>query len=277
MKAKSVNICVFTNAKPTAAGSYSVDMLPSMERALYNSVSNAASALAAQGYEGTILSVCNANAPEFAQFMAANTIALPFVSIVGTFPDGSMKYYSTRNTNQVKDLIKAMWVGEFGGSGNTTNPGDGNGGWGDGESLICKVFPPLCALGFLPWVLLAGYTTYRAAEARSTTGRAVWAVPAFLFWQGFIAKGGVKQIQWWVKNGGIGKIGEQPFFEYGGKKLEIIATVRYDTGKRPNLEKEMKEKGIVATHWLSTKQSVKPKYSVNEYSNGVFGKITAWR
>jgi len=204
MKAKSVFVCIFTNEPPNAAGSYSVDLLPSMERTLYNSVSAAATALAAQGYEGTTLSVCNAKAPNFAQFLATNTTALPFVAIAGTFPDGSTKYYTTRIANQVKDQIRAMWVGEFGGSGTTPNPGDGSGGWGDGDSILCKIFPPVCALGFLPWLALAAYTTYRAAEARSTTGRAVWGVPAFLFWQGFIAKGGVKQIEWWVKKAGIG-------------------------------------------------------------------------
>lgn len=203
MKAKSVSVCIFTNEPPNAAGSYSINLLPQQERNFYNSVSNAASELALQGYEGTTVFICNANAPEFSQFIATNTTALPFVAIAGTFPDGTKKYYATRNANQVKNQIKAMWVGEFGGSGNTTNPGDGSGGWGDGEAWICKILPPLCALSFLPWLALTAYSTYRAAESKSTTGRLIWAAPAVLFWQGFVAKGGIQQIQWWINKSSI--------------------------------------------------------------------------
>jgi hypothetical protein len=199
MKAKSVFVCIFTNEPPSAAGSYSVEVLPSTERSLYNAVSAAATDLAAQGYQGTTLSVCHAGAAQFQDFLSTINTALPFVAIAGTFPDGTKKYYTTRNANQVKDYIRAMWQGEFGGTGVPTNPGYGSGGWGDGDSILCKLLPPVCALGFLPWLALAAYTTYRAAEARSTTGRAVWGVPAFLFWQGFIAKGGVKQIEYWIK------------------------------------------------------------------------------
>jgi len=66
-------------------------------------------------------------------------------------------------------------------------------------------------------------------------------------------------------------------FNHNGKILEILQTVSYTSGKRPNLEAEMKAKGIVATHFLTTKNSGSAKFSVNEFSNGTFGKITSWK
>ena len=199
MKAKAVHICIFTKQPASAGGSYSVELLPTSERTLYQAASDAAVKVFQQyGMEGTTLSVCDANAATFQQFLKGVSLPYPFVAIAGTFPDGSTRFYTTRTASAILNSLRSMWTGEFGGSGIPNNPGDGDGGWGDGDSILCRVFPAVCALGFLPWLALAAFTTYRAAEARSTTGRLVWGVPAFLFWQGFVAKGGVKQIQWWI-------------------------------------------------------------------------------
>ena len=66
-------------------------------------------------------------------------------------------------------------------------------------------------------------------------------------------------------------------FNYNGKALEILHTVSYNTGNRPNLEKEMAQKGIIATHFLTTSKSGAAKFVVNEFSNGTFGKITNYK
>lgn len=200
MKAKSVFVCIFTKQPPTSGGSYPINLLPVAERNLYNAVSTAAVEVFQQyGYEGTVLSMCNANDATFNQFLSTNTKPFPLVAIAGTFPDGSTKFFTTNSANQVKNLLRSMWAGEFGGTGIPTNPGDGDGGWGDGDSVLCRLLPPVCALGFLPWLALSVITTYKAAESRSTVGRVLWGVPAALFVQGFFARGGVKQIQYWIK------------------------------------------------------------------------------
>lgn len=198
-KANSVFICIFTDVPPIGGG-YDISILPAQERSLYNAASNAATELFQhEGLEGTNLSLCYAKSPEFSNAVAQMGATPPFAAIGGTFPDGSKKAYTTKNPVLIKQYIKAMWTGEFGGTGLPVNVGDGDGGWGQGDSILCELFPPFCALGFLPWLALSAYTTYRAVESRSTAGKTMWGVPAFLFWQGFFARGGVKQIQYLLK------------------------------------------------------------------------------
>lgn len=198
MKATSVHICIFTNKPPNAGGAYSPETLGAPESGMYAAASVAAVNLYTQeGLEGTTLSMCNANAPEFRDFLTQAKTAPPFIAIAGTF--GNVQKFYIAAPAQVESYLKAMWLGEFSGTSLPTNLGGGGGGWGQGDSALCKILPPLCALGFLPWLALSVYTTYRAAESRSTVGKTMWGVPAFLFWQGFLARGGVKQIQYWVK------------------------------------------------------------------------------
>lgn len=240
-KATQVFTCIFTNTPPQS-GAYNVNTLPSQERAMFNAVSDAHGAIvAASGDQPLLLSVCYAKAPEFQAFLSGISLAPPFMAIMGTFPGGEKKYYLTKQPSQAKQYIEAMLSGEFGGTGLPTNAGDGDGGWGQGDGgLLCQLLPPVCALGFLPWLALSVFTTYKAAESRSATGRAVWGVPAFLFWQGFFARGGVKQIQWWVKKVGIGGIGKK-----SGVRLKLIdgyhATQTEKKAIAYMIEKGMKE------------------------------------
>lgn len=200
MKATAVHICVFTSRPPNAGGGYAPDTLPNPESGMYAAASTAAVELFNQeGLEGTTLSMCYTQNPQFEQFLSTISATPPFVAIAGTFPGGEKKLYIVKNAAQVKGYLRAMWTGEFGGTGLPTNLGDAEGGWGQGHALICQILPPLCALGFLPWLALAAVTTYKAAESRSTTGRIVWGVPAALFVLGFFERGGVKQIQYWLK------------------------------------------------------------------------------
>jgi len=239
-KASQVFTCIFTNTPPQG-GAYNVNTLPSQERAMFNAVSDAHGAIvAASGDQPLLLSMCYAKAAEFQAFLSGVSLAPPFMAIMGIFPGGEKKYYLTKQPAQAKQYIEAMLSGQFGGTGLPTNAGDGDGGWGQGDGgLLCKLVPPLCALGFLPWLALSVFTTYKAAESRSTGGKAMWGVPAFLFWQGFLARGGVKQIQWWGKQVGIGKIGELKVgskrwyeilddFERSSKKGSFIPNLRYD-------------------------------------------------
>lgn len=207
-KAKSVFICIFTDKAPNNSDIYVPELLSAPEAGMYEAVSSAAAELSNQeGIEGTVLTMCYAKAPDFKAYLKSVNLSPPFIAIMGVFPDGSKKNYILKSTADVKNYIRAMWTGDFGGTGAPTNPGDADGGWGEGDGgVLCQLFPPLCALGFLPWLALAAITTYKAVESRSTVGRAMWGVPSALFWQGFFARGGVKQIQYWVKKVGIGKI-----------------------------------------------------------------------
>lgn len=206
MKAQSVHICVFTNKAPNSGDSYAPEVLGAPESGMYSAVSSAAVQLSDEGMEGTTLSVCYARSASFQDFLKTVTATPPFIGIAGTFPDGQKKLYILQSPANVKQYLKAMWLGEFGGTGLPTNMGDGDGGWGTGSALICKLIPPLCALGFLPWLALSVYTTYRAAESRSKVGQIMWGIPAAFFVMGFFERGGVKQIQWWAKKAGIGDL-----------------------------------------------------------------------
>lgn len=206
MKAKTLYICTFTLAQTD-----NIDSFPALDRHFYEAAVMGTSELIFQdGFkdmDGNVLtSACSFQNPNFQDFLkVANAPAPPFVAIIGEFPDGQKRLYITKSPQQVKNLIKQMWLGEFGGTTPMpTNLGDGEGGWGEGSSVLCKIFPPLCALGFLPWLVLAGIATYKTAESRSTLGKATWGIPAALLWLGFFERGGVKQIQWWVKKAGIG-------------------------------------------------------------------------
>lgn len=201
-KATSVYICIFTDKTPNAGSVYAPDTLGAPETGYYNAVSKAAVDLYQQeGIQGTNFSLCYAKSPNFQEYLKSVKTAPPFIAMIGTFPDGSKKHYVLKSSSRVKDYLRAMWTGDFSKTGApTTNPGDGEGGWGQGDGgLLCRLFPPACAIGFLPWIALAAVTTYKAVESRSVAGKAIWGVPAFLFWQGFFSRGGVKQIQYWVK------------------------------------------------------------------------------
>ena len=198
-KAKSVFICIFTDKAPNSGGIYTPELLGSPETGMYQAVSQAGVELFQEGIEGTTSSMCYAGAPDFQAYLKTVNMSPPFVAIMGTFEDGTKKQFLLKSTTGVKNYIRAMWTGEFGGTGIPTNPGDADGGWGQGDGgLLCKLIPPFCALGFLPWLILAGVATYKTAESRSPLGKATWGIPAGLLWLGFFERGGAKQIQWWI-------------------------------------------------------------------------------
>ena len=219
MKAKSVTICIFTNLPPnTGGGAYAPESLPQPERGMYAATSAAATELFQQeGLEGTVLGMCNAQAAEFAQFIKSQTATPPYIAIAGTFPDGSQRAYILKSANGVKNYIRAMWLGEFGGTGAPVNLGEGTGGYGSGSNILCQLFPPLCMLGFWPWLALVAFTTYRTAEARSIVGRGLWGTAAFFTWKEFLDRGGLQQL------GKMVGIGEQKTItsSSGNKYLNI--------------------------------------------------------
>jgi len=169
---------------------------------MFSAVESAHGTIVAQsgGSAPLVQGLCYAGDPQFADFLKQVKMSPPFMASIANYPDGQKKYFATKDKSKIAQYIAALLQGEFGGTGLPTNPGDGDGGWGQGDGgLLCKLLPPLCALGFLPWLAASVYTTYRAYESRSTVGKTMWGVPAFLLWQGFLARGGVKQIQWWIK------------------------------------------------------------------------------
>lgn len=205
MRATSVHICIFTNKPPNAGGAYAPETLGQPEARMYAAASSAAVELSNEGQEGTTISMCNANAQEFQAFLQQAGVSAPFIAIAGSF--GNQQKFYIVTPAQVENYLRAMWLGDFSGTGTPGTLGDGGGdGFGGGDALICKILPPLCALGFLPWLALAAVTTYKAAESRSTLGKTMWGVPAGLLWLGFFQRGGVKQIQWWAKKARIGNV-----------------------------------------------------------------------
>ncbi len=196
MKANSVTVCVFTNTPPNAgAGNYSPELLPSPERSWYDPIATAASELAYdEGLEGTLFGVCYAKSAEFQQFVQEAGQAPPFVAVAANYPNGAQKVFVKKSVSNIKNLIRAAWLGETGGTGEA-NPGGSEDGWGSGEgSWLCNLLPPLCQVGFWPWLAVCVFTTYRTAEANSKFGKALWGAGAVFSWQTFFARGGHKQL-----------------------------------------------------------------------------------
>ena len=69
------------------------------------------------------------------------------------------------------------------------------------QPILCKIVPPLCELGGWIWLALAVGATYKATQARNV-GKVAWGVGAAALWQGWYARGGVKQL---TAAAGIGK------------------------------------------------------------------------
>jgi len=202
-KAKLITTCVFSNQAPPPDGYSYQSVLTAQEKAMYEAVADAFGEVLSEfgDFAGQSF-VCYAQNPQLSsvmQYAGVTASQVPFILIAGNYENGASRLFVVKSTSvtEIKAKIKALLTGDFGQAG---MPKEGGGGFGGGgNSILCKLIPPLCAVSFLPWLILATVATYKAVESRSTVGRAMWGVPAFLFWQGFLARGGVQQIQYWVK------------------------------------------------------------------------------
>lgn len=188
IKAKEVQICVFTWQNLPSANDYTGD-----ERAMFDAFA---------GVIGDLRARHGANVPVFLDFCSltnptnqviASNLGItdfPGVQVFATYPDGSQGQYAV-----VKDLQDKL-------TGVNWTPDDVR-GYVEGllyqrkpakTSILCELFPPLCQLGGWIWLAAAGYSTLRAIESPRTVGKVIWGAAAGLTWQSFFAAGGFKKL-----------------------------------------------------------------------------------
>lgn len=192
VKATEVQICIFTWKDLPLVADYPAD-----ERAMYNAFAPVVAELRQKHGQNlpVYLEMCPLSIGQ--NQLIASQLGItdfPGVQVFATYADGSTARYAL--TKDVQDKLTGVnWTpddvrGYVEAVLYQREPSD--------TSILCKIFPPLCNLGGFVWLALAGYSTFRLANAQTTTQKALWGTAAGLTWQSFFAGGGFKKL-------GIGK------------------------------------------------------------------------
>lgn len=191
VKATQVQICIFT---PQDKGS--VGLYPSQEQYLFQMFGNAIVDLRKELGNSlpVFLDFCpvagNQNNLLVLEENGGSPLNLPAVQLYAKYPDGTVSQYFLKkgiaDINSATPLVdesKARAYVEALLYRAAPVP----------ETLLCKIIPPLCALGWYAWLGAALYTTYRTTQARNV-GKYVWGGAAALTWNEFIQRGGLKEL-----------------------------------------------------------------------------------
>lgn len=191
VKATQVQICIFT---PQDKGS--VGLYPSQEQYLFQMFGNAIVSLRQQLGNSlpVYLDFCpvagNQNNLIVLEENGGSPLNLPAVQLYAKYPDGTASQYFLKkgitdinSDTPLVDEPKARAYVEALLYRAAPVP----------ETLLCKIIPPLCALGWYAWLGAALYTTYRTTQARNV-GKYVWGGAAALTWNEFIQRGGLKEL-----------------------------------------------------------------------------------
>ncbi len=189
IKAKSIQICIFTPKDLNSVNAY-----PHQEQYLYYTFYNILVDLVKlHGDIPVVLDFCPVAGTSNLQVLEQNggsPLNLPAVQLWAEYADGTASQYflkkSLTDINSdapILDDKKALAYVQalLYRLSPTTQP------------ILCKILPPLCSLGWYFWLGAAAYTTYRTTQARNV-GKYVWGAAALLTWQGFIARGGLKEL-----------------------------------------------------------------------------------
>lgn len=95
------------------------------------------------------------------------------------------------------------------------------------ETLLCKLLPPLCSLGWYFWAAAGAYSVYRTTQARNV-GKIVWGAASALTINEFIQRGGLKELGSKV---GIGRIIQEHEPLKGARNR--CNTLKYTTSSGP--------------------------------------------
>jgi len=104
------------------------------------------------------------------------------------------------------------------------------------ETLLCKLFPPLCSLGWYFWAAAGAYSVYRTTQARNV-GKIVWGAASALTINEFIQRGGLKELGKKVGMKGIGELTEKEMKDvllYDIKEIIKLKERRNKLPKRSN-------------------------------------------
>lgn len=201
MKAQQIDICVFTSTGKNKVFTFdnegnisgiNFDQLTNNERLAFNEAEAAMNAIAAKahGLQYNVW-VCprdynNNVVPIEQQGFGLN---LPAILITGYYPGGDGKQYALRNDvgggknwsrSDIGRYINALYTGKTEGSN---------------ESLICKIFPPLCNIGAYLWLAAAGVSAYKTAEMKGRPAlQTIWGAATLLSIDAFLKGGGLQKL-----------------------------------------------------------------------------------
>ena len=195
VKAQQILICIFTPQDKSSVGLY-----PAQEQHVFNMFGNAIVDL--RKLHGNNLPVylefCPVSNPDNVVVLEQNggsVLNLPAVQLYAKYSDGTTGQYflkkglsdvgsSTPLVDEPKALayVKALLY--------RLSPTP--------QTLLCKILPPLCSLGWYIWLAAGIYTTYQTTQARNV-GKYVWGAAAALTWNEFIQRGGLKELMNKVK------------------------------------------------------------------------------
>lgn len=186
--AELVNICIFTKSTDNP--------YPADDRKMYDAISLAASNVAkeAGGSAPIVVQYCyiyGANNQAVALAAGIDPIFdTPAAYMWARYPGGATAYYVIKRDLKDKTL-GVDWTPEemqpyIAALAFRTKPAP--------DTLLCKIFPPLCSLGWYVWAAAAGYSIYRTTQARNV-GKIVWGAAAVLTSNEFIQRGGLKELQ----------------------------------------------------------------------------------
>lgn len=223
VKAKQVVICIFTPKDMGNVGQY-----PAQEQYLYQMFGNAIVELRKlHGNDVPVfLDFCpvagNQNNGVVLEQNGGSILNLPAVQIYAKYPDGTAGQYFLKkgitdqgSSTPLVDEQKALAYTQALLYHLSPTP----------QTLLCKILPPLCSLGWYVWLGAALYTTYRTTQARNV-GKYVWGGAAALTWNEFIQRGGLKELG--KKVGINGKKMSFSELSFAKAKHEIAAkTLRY--------------------------------------------------
>jgi hypothetical protein len=177
---------IFISDNPQLVGGLDTSLMTSDELATWEALQDAVSALQASNPAADVY-VLDMNRYRGTQIVQLERWAIPrypAVRLWAQYADESQAYYNfappipgtTPDLSKFAPALEALYTGEFGGS-----------------SLLCRIFPPLCALSAWAWL---GITLYAAYEATQTKGpaRAAWIGGAVLAGNEFLQRGGLKTI-----------------------------------------------------------------------------------
>lgn len=196
-KATEITVCVFTETGKNKALSFNSNgeiigiqegNLNDNERAAYNGALLARDKLSApipvsvwicpQDYDVN---------PQ--QLQKQNINFLPAILITAYYPEGTQRQYVLFNNvlqnhswsqDEVYKHLKALYDAKFG-SGN--------------QSIVCKIFPPLCNVGAYLWLAAAGVSIYKTAEQKKNPAlQTAWGAASILCLEAFMKGGGFEKI-----------------------------------------------------------------------------------
>ena len=103
----------------------------------------------------------------------------PSVQITANYPDGRNKYIRIegRSSDYIKNVFDLLC--------RDVEQGE--------SSILCRLFPPLCALSAWAWLAVTLYAAYEATQTKGPA-RAAWIGGAVLAGNEFLQRGGLKTI-----------------------------------------------------------------------------------